>query len=104
MANTIHLTGCMPENWEKALYELTEELGFTVAEADIHIKGRHMGNEGEKVFVDGEEIGRVMKIVYSYVNEINNGLIICKKGVLKAGDHVSLHGHDAVICGTTFLS
>jgi hypothetical protein len=54
--------------------------------------------------VDGEEIGRVMKIVYSYVNEINNGLIICKKGVLKAGDHVSLHGHDAVICGTTFLS
>ena len=34
----------------------------------------HLGNEGEKVFVDGEEIGRVMKIVYSYVNEINNGL------------------------------
>jgi aminomethyltransferase len=81
-----------------------EVVGFTVAEDNIHIKGRHMGNEGEKVFVDGEEIGRVMKIVYSYVNEINNGLIICKKGVLKAGDHVSLHGHDAVICGTTFLS
>ena len=57
-----------------------EVVGFTVAEDNIHIKGRHMGNEGEKVFVD------------------------CKKGVLKAGDHVSLHGHDAVICGTTFLS
>ena len=81
-----------------------EVVGFTVEEVNIHIKGRHMGNEGEKVYVDGEEIGRVMKIVYSYVNEINNGLIICKKGVLKEGDHVSLHGHDAVICGKAFLN
>ena len=55
-----------------------EVVGFTVAEKDIHIKGRNMGNEGEKVFLDGEEIGRVMKITYSYVLDTNNGTIICK--------------------------
>lgn len=56
-----------------------EVVGFTVAEKDIHIKGRNMGNEGEKVFLDGEEIGRVMKITYSYVLDTNNGTIICKR-------------------------
>lgn len=80
-----------------------EVVGFTVEEADIHIKGRNLGSEGEKVFVDGEEIGRVMKITYSYVNEVNCGTIICRKGALKKGDHVSLHGHDAVICAPKFI-
>lgn len=102
-------------NWDKefigkeALLKIREAgparevVGFTVAEADIHIKGRNLGNEGEKVFVDGEEIGRVMKITYSYVNETNNGTIICKKGVLKPGDKVLLHGHEAVICAPKFI-
>ena len=102
-------------NWDKefigkeALLKVKKEgakrevVGFTVAEVDIHIKGRNMGNEGEKVYVDGEEIGRVMKITYSYYNEINNGSIICKKGALKPGDKVTLHGHEAVICSPKFI-
>ena len=102
-------------NWDKefigkeALLKIKEEgaarevVGFTVEEADIHIKGRNMGNEGEKVYVDGEEIGRVMKITYSFVNEINNGTIISKKGILKSGDRVSIHGHEAVICAPKFI-
>jgi aminomethyltransferase len=102
-------------NWDKdfigkeALLKIKEEgakrevVGFTVAEVDIHIKGRNLGNEGEKVYVDGEEIGRVMKITYSYVNETNNGTIICKKGALKPGDKVLLHGHEAVICAPRFI-
>lgn len=80
-----------------------EVVGFTVEEADIHIKGRNMGNEGEKVLVDGEEIGRVMKITYSYVQEKNIGTIICKKGFLKPGDKILLHGHEAVICAPKFI-
>ena len=80
-----------------------EVVGFTVEEADIHIKGRNMGNEGEKVLVDGEEIGRVMKITYSYVHETNIGTIICKKGILKPGDKILLHGHEAVICAPKFI-
>ena len=78
-------------------------VGFTVAEADIHIKGRNMGNEGEFVYKDGEYVGRCMKITYSYVNETNNGTIICRKGALKAGDKVTMHGHEAVICEPKFI-
>lgn len=80
-----------------------EVVGFTVAEKDIHIKGRNIGNEGEKVFLDGEEIGRVMKITYSYVLDTNNGTIICKKGLLHPGDKILLHGHEAVICAPKFI-
>ncbi len=80
-----------------------EVWGFTVEEADIHIKGRHLGNEGEVVYKDGEPIGRCMKIVYSFVKEINNGTVIVKKGAVKPGDHVTMHGHDAVICEKSFL-
>lgn len=102
-------------NWEKdfigkeALMKVRDEgparevVGFTVEEADVHIKGRHMGNEGEFVYKDGEYVGRCMKIVYSYVNEINNGTIIAAKGALKAGDKVLMHGHEAVITGTRFI-
>lgn len=102
-------------NWEKdfigkeALAKVREEgaarevFGFTVADVDIHIKGRNMGNEGEFVYKDGEYIGRCMKITYSYVNEINNGTVICKKGVLKHGDKVMMHGHEAIICATKFI-
>lgn len=76
-----------------------EVLFFTVEDADIYIRSRHLGCEGEKVFVNGEEeeIGRVMKLVYSYVKEINYGTLIVKKGFLKPGDTIMLHGHEAKI-------
>ncbi len=102
-------------NWDKdfigkeALAKIREEgasrevVGFTVADADIHIKGRNIGNEGEFVYKDGEYVGRCMKITYSYVNEVNNGTIICKKGSLKPGDKVIMHGHEAVICAPKFI-
>lgn len=102
-------------NWDKefigkeALKEIRDQgakrevVGFTVADADIHIKGRNMGNEGEFVYKDGECVGRCMKITYSYVKEINNGTIICTKGSLKPGDKVTMHGHEAVICEPKFI-
>lgn len=80
-----------------------EMVGFTIDEVDIHIKGRHMGNEGEIVFKDGEEVGLCAKIVYSYVLEKNNGIILAKKGALKVGDHVTMHGHEAVITEKVFI-
>ncbi len=102
-------------NWEKefigrdALMKINEEgpvremVGFTIEEADIHIKGRHLGNEGDCVIKDGECVGRCAKIVYSYVNEINNGIILAKKGVLKPGDHVAIKSYDAVITDKVFI-
>lgn len=80
-----------------------EVVGFTVADADIYIKGRNMGNEGEFVYKGDEYVGRCMKITYSYVNETNNGTIICRKGSLKPGDKVTMHGHEAVICKPKFI-
>lgn len=100
-------------NWDKdfvgkeALLKIKDEgpacevVGFTVDEVDIHIKGRHMGNEGEFVYKDGEYVDRCMKTVYSYVKDINNGTIICKKGSLKPGDKVTMHGHETVITAST---
>ena len=102
-------------NWEKdfigkeALLKVREEgptrevVGFTVADVDIHIKGRNMGNEGEFVYKDGEYVGRCMKICYSFVKDTNNGTIICRKDSLKPGDKVTMHGHEAVICAPKFI-
>ena len=80
-----------------------EMLGFTVDEADIYIQSRHLGGPGEHVIVDGEDIGRVVKLVYGYVKDTNIGYILVKKGVLKPGDHIKLHGFDAVVTEKYFL-
>lgn len=102
-------------NWDKefigrdALMKINEEgaaremVGFTIEEDDIHIKGRHLGSEGDCVFKDGEYVGQCTKIVYSYINEINNGIILAKKGVLKPGDHVTIKSYDAVITNKAFI-
>lgn len=56
-----------------------EMLGFTVDEADIYIRTKHLGGPGEPVIVNGEEVGRVVKVVYSYVLDKNNGYLLAKK-------------------------
>ena len=101
--------------WEKefigkdALQQIQEEgpkremVGFTVDEADIYIQGRHLGGPGQEVIVDGEEVGRVYKIVYGYVKDKNIGYILAKKGALKAGDKIKIHGYDAEITEKYFL-
>lgn len=103
-------------DWEKdfigkeALLKIKEDgparemLGFTVDEADIYIRSKHLGGPGEPVVVDGKEVGRVVKVVYSYVQDKNNGYLIAKKGALKAGDKVKLHGYEAVITEKNFLA
>ena len=79
-------------------------VGFTLEESDFLIESRHLGGPGAAVKVDGEEIGRVAKLVYSYVKETNVGYIMAKAGSVKPGDHVDIHGYDAVICEPYFLS
>lgn len=80
-----------------------EIIGFTVDDSDIMIKGKHLGGPGEPVLLDGEEIGRVSKIVYSYVLEKNIGYLLVKKGLLKPGDTIRIHGHEACICSLPFV-
>ena len=67
---------------------------------------RIKGGPGEAVFIDSEEeeVGRVSKLVYSYVKEVNNGYILAKKGALKVGDRIKIHGHDCVITEKNWLN
>ena len=57
------------------------------------------------MYIDGEEeeVGRVSKMVYSYVKEVNNGYILAKKGALKVGDKLKIHGYDVVITQPKWL-
>ena len=80
-----------------------EMLGFEVPESDIYIQSKQYGGPGQAVILDGEEIGRVSKLVYSYVKETNIGYILAKKGVLKPGDHLKIHGYEAVITEKNWL-
>ncbi len=80
-----------------------EMVGFEVAEADIYIQSKQYGGPGQAVIVDGEEVGRVSKLVYSYVKETNIGYILAKKNALKVGDKITIHGHEAVITEKCWL-
>ena len=82
---------------------LREMVGFTVDEADVYIQGRHLGDPGQAVLVDGEEVGRVYKFVYSYVKDKNIGYILARKNTLKPGDKIKINGYDAEITEKYFL-
>ena len=58
------------------------------------------------MFIDGEEeeVGRVSKLVYSYVKEVNIGYILAKKDKLHVGDKIKIHGYDAVITEKNWIS
>lgn len=94
---------------KEALLKVKEEgpkremVGFEVPEADIYIRSKQYGGPGEPVYLDGEEVGRVSKMVYSYVREVNNGYILAEKGKLHIGDKIKIHGYDAVITEKNWL-
>ncbi|WP_411681340.1 aminomethyltransferase family protein [Clostridium thailandense] len=104
-------------NWDKefvgkeALLKVKEEgparevVGFTTEEADLHIHGKNLSGPGpaDAVFKNGEEIGNVIKFVYSYVEEKTFGTIIAKKGALKNGDRVKIRSYEAVITDKSIL-
>jgi len=49
------------------------------------------------------ELGRVSKLVYSYVTDVNNGYILAKKGTLTKGDKVNIRGFGWVITDRKWL-
>lgn len=104
-------------NWEKdfvgkaALKKISDEgathemVGFQTLDDDVYIRAMQYGGPGEPVYIDGEEeeIGRVAKLVYSYVKDVNNGYIYAKKGKLHVGDRLKIHGYDCVIVEKKWL-
>ncbi|MDR0401198.1 MAG: aminomethyltransferase family protein [Treponema sp.] len=80
-----------------------EMVGFVIEEADARLNPKNLGGPGNAVILNGEEVGRVSKFVYSFVQEKNVGYILAKRGVLKPGDHVRIRNYDAVITAKSFL-
>jgi aminomethyltransferase len=80
-----------------------EMLGFTVDKDDVNIHQKCFGGPGEAILLDGEEIGRVSKFTFSYELDKNIGYAYVTAGVVKPGDHVQIHGEDAVICERPFI-
>ena len=72
-------------------------------ESDVRINGKDLGGPGAPVYVDDEEIGRVSKFNYSYVQEKCVGYILAKKDAVKEGMHVKIKSYDAVITEKYFL-
>ena len=52
--------------------------------------------------LDGEEIGRVTKVTYSYVLNKNIGCAIVDNSKAGIGTKVQLHGFEAVLCDKIF--
>jgi len=106
-------------NWDKdfigkeALLKIKENgperemLGFEVIDEneDFYIRAKQYGGPGEPIFIDGEEeeIGRVSKMVYSYVKDVNNGYMLVKKGKLHIGDKFKIHGYDCIVTEKNWL-
>ena len=84
-----------------------EMVGFEVCDAneDFYIRSKQYGGPGEPVYIDGEdeEVGRVSKLVYSYVKNVNNGYILAVKDKLHVGDRIKIHGTDCVITEKSWL-
>lgn len=107
-------------NWEKdfigkeALLKVKENgperemVGFEICDEneDYYIRAKQYGGPGEAVFIDGEEeeVGRVSKLVYSYVKNVNNGYILAKKDKLHIGDEITIHGTKCVITEKNWLN
>ena len=93
---------------KEALLKIREEgakrtlFGFTVDEEDIFIPARNIGGPGTPVMLDGEEIGRVTKVTYSYVLNKNIGCAIVDNSKAGIGTRVQLHGFEAVLCDKIF--
>ena len=104
-------------NWDKdfigkeALLKFKENgpareiIGFEVCDEneDFYIRSKQYGGPGEPVFIDDEEVGRVSKLVYSYVKNVNNGYILAVRDRLHVGDRIRIHGYDCVITEKNWL-
>ena len=83
-------------------------VGFIVTdpEENFYIRAKQYGGPGEPVYIDGEEeeVGRVSKMVYSYVKDVNNGYILAKKDKLHIGDKIRIHGYECEITEKNWLN
>lgn len=102
-------------NWEKdfigkeALLKAREQgpthemVGFTMKDHDVNIPHSAFGGPGAPVMLNGEEVGRVDKLTWSYVLETAIGVIYAQKDALKIGDKPAILGYEAEIVEMPFV-
>ncbi|MBR3359091.1 MAG: aminomethyltransferase family protein [Solobacterium sp.] len=98
---------------KEALLKIREEgpkremVGFEICDSneDHCILSAQYGGPGEPVYIEGEdeEVGRVRKLVYSYVKNVNNGYILAVKDKLHIGDEIKINGTECIITGKNWL-
>ena len=54
METMLHITGALPENWDKALLELKDDLGFVAGETGIPVTA--VKGEEPAVVCDGQSV------------------------------------------------
>ena len=72
-------------------------LGFDVDDDLAHIEAKNRGAGGAAVVVNGEEVGRVTKFVYSYTLGKSIGFALVDKTNAKVGDRVTISGYGATL-------
>jgi aminomethyltransferase len=93
---------------KEALLKIKEEgpkrtlLGFVTDDIDIHIHSKDRGSSGHPVILDGEEIGRVTKLTYSYIAEKNIGYALVDNSKAKIGDRVTINEYQATLTEKVF--
>lgn len=74
-------------------------LGFDVDDDLAHIEAKNRGSGGAAVMIDGEEVGRVTKFVYSYTLGKSIGFALVDSAKAKVGDRVTISGYEATLTG-----
>lgn len=72
-------------------------LGFSVDNEAAHIEAMNRGSFGAAVMINGKEIGRVTKYVYSYTFGRSIGFALVDRTKAKAGDKVTISGYSATL-------
>ena len=101
--------------WDKdfigkdALLKVKEEgpekvlLGFITDDEDIHIVSRNVAGQCHPVIKDGEVVGDVTMLAYSYTLEKNVGYALVDRSKATVGDKVTMHGYGAVLTEPVFV-
>jgi len=72
-------------------------LGFTVDDDLAHIEAKNRGSGGAAVVVNGKEVGRVTKFVYSYTLGKSIGFALIDKAKARVGDRAAISGYGATL-------
>jgi aminomethyltransferase len=94
---------------KEALLKVKEEgpkrtlYGVIIDEDDIFIPAKNLGGPGTAVMANGQEVGRVTKMTYSYCMDKNIGYVLVDNSKVGIGDKVTMRGFEGTIHDKIFF-